>query len=815
MADRVGQTRQTWQDWDIIRKIGEGSFGGVYEIRRTLPGGEVEYAALKRLSVPRNRAEIMELVSQQYDSASITAHFKEQMQDLVREYSFMQKLGNNPNVVHCQDMKVVQKRDNFGWDLFIRMELLTPLKEYLKKDYIFEEEQVIQLGLDMCNALLSCHERNIIHRDIKPENIMVDETGRFKLGDFGIAKISDKTATGTLTGTYGYMAPEIFNHQHYGTSADIYSLGLVMYWMMNERALPFLPLYPQIPSAAQRQEAQEKRFSGVTLPRPTHGSNNLIRIVMKACAFYPNERYHSVNELALDLQRLSEGKRIEDTVVSVRGHKKKHTSSAKKWWKPTIIAIAAVALIGSAVFTGIAWLHSRNNEQTDGIASEYPDEKWDSIIRESKVPEYLQGEWCCITSAEDLDSLSSKNVNLTITADGLIDYGTDLQYVEIKDDKIIEAGLGRTEEGVLYSTSWAETYTIERYGELVVLRDKSLAYVQKSAKPAIKTVELTKENIWDYFELCTAKSSKVDSFGELTGEYSISIYLKPKPPAGYAFWGEKHSNSIAIEVTIPKHERFWAYNNESRIYNQTEEETTETVSFYPYMVADIIRVTGNLIDVNRLTAESDFEVSRAKGTILLLDELYLQGWEKDETGTSLRGRDVFGGIAYMGSWIDGIAPQTENKDYSAIEIENLINEKLEQLNAELPQGQTTITEMTLPGYRSSVNGEWAAEKVQINQSNVGLFVLEEPLTLCKELTVAIDVELYAGASCNDWIVWGRINGSMQEIGRINLPDGKGMGFEIISLPQARTIDAIAVTPTKAGSFSWSMQIGVADIYLEE
>ena len=315
--------------WEVVRKLGEGSFGGVYEIQRTLPDGTVERAALKKLTVPKDPGEITELYAQSYDNASITAHFREQMQDLVREYAFMQKLGENPNVVHCQDLRTIQHEDGIGWDIYIRMELLKPLKIWLDDRY--DERRVIRLGLNLCGALNGCHQRNIIHRDIKPENILVTDDGRFKLGDFGIAKVSEKTATGTLTGTYSYMAPEIANRQHYGASADIYSLGLVMYWMMNERTLPFLPLSKKIPSGIQRQEAQDRRFSGEPIPAPINGSLELTEIVLKACAFDPKERYHSVQELAEDLkwhyQNLRSG--------TVRKPKPSNQPRTDSWEEPT------------------------------------------------------------------------------------------------------------------------------------------------------------------------------------------------------------------------------------------------------------------------------------------------------------------------------------------------------------------------------------------------------------------------------------------------------------------------------------------------
>ena len=72
--------------WEVTRKLGEGSFGGVYEIRRTLPGGRVEKCALKRLTVPRDSEEIRELYAQSFSKDSITAHYKGRMEELVNEY---------------------------------------------------------------------------------------------------------------------------------------------------------------------------------------------------------------------------------------------------------------------------------------------------------------------------------------------------------------------------------------------------------------------------------------------------------------------------------------------------------------------------------------------------------------------------------------------------------------------------------------------------------------------------------------------------------------------------------------------------------
>lgn len=157
--------------WEVVRKIGEGSFGGVYEIHRTLPDGRVEKAALKKLTVPKDNIEIRELYSQSFSRETITAHYKEQVRELAKEYTLTQELNSCKNVVACHDVQCVQHADGIGWDIYIRMELLKPLKLVLSADY--QEMAVLKLGLSLCNALLACQEHHIVHRDIKPAHFAV------------------------------------------------------------------------------------------------------------------------------------------------------------------------------------------------------------------------------------------------------------------------------------------------------------------------------------------------------------------------------------------------------------------------------------------------------------------------------------------------------------------------------------------------------------------------------------------------------------------------------------------------------------------
>ena len=296
------QRNSIWPGWETGSVLGRGGFSTVYAISRD-NFGQREYAALKVISIPRDAGDIEELRADGYDDQSITQRFRSFLESIVREYNLMAKLKGHPNVVYCDDLRYIQHPDGIGWDIYIKMELLQPLTKSLPQQ--IPEGTVIKLAMDICAALELCRSQKIIHRDLKPQNIFVGKDGSFKLGDFGIAKTTERTTSGTKTGTYKYMAPEVYKGQPYGHRADIYSLGLVLYWMLNQRRTPFLPLPPQTPSVFHEDASRDRRFGGEPIPEPLEGSPELKRIVLKACAYDPRDRYATAAEMFRDLQALA------------------------------------------------------------------------------------------------------------------------------------------------------------------------------------------------------------------------------------------------------------------------------------------------------------------------------------------------------------------------------------------------------------------------------------------------------------------------------------------------------------------------------
>ena len=292
-----------WPEWKLVEKIGEGSFGKVYKAKRTERGRSF-YSAIKIISIPGSKGELDSVRSEMNNEQSTREYFRNLVEDCVQEIYTMEHFCGNSHVVSFEDFKVVEYLDEIGWDISIRMEYLTSFMDYCTGKELTEKE-VIKLGCDLAMALIYCRKLNIIHRDVKPENIFVSRFGDFKLGDFGIAREQAHTMSNmSKKGTYSYMAPEIYKGEKYDSSIDIYSLGLVLYKLMNQNRLPFLSLDKQLITYRDKETALARRMAGEKMPVPVNASAAFSHIILKACAYEPGKRYRKPEDMLRDLEKL-------------------------------------------------------------------------------------------------------------------------------------------------------------------------------------------------------------------------------------------------------------------------------------------------------------------------------------------------------------------------------------------------------------------------------------------------------------------------------------------------------------------------------
>lgn len=299
--------------WTLVKQLGQGSFGRVYEAHRE-DFGVTYKAAIKIITIPYDRSELYSARAEGMSKESIIEYYRKTVSEIVQEFALMSRLKGSSNIVSYEDHAVIEHSNGIGWDVLIRMELLEPMLVYMNAHQMTRRD-IIHMGIDVCKALELCQKYNIIHRDIKPENMFISELGEFKLGDFGIARTVEKTTGGlSKKGTYTYMAPEVYREDVYGTSVDIYSLGIVMYRLLNYNRAPFLPLPPSNISHNDRELALIRRVSGEALPMPANAEGRLAEIVLKACAYNPKERYSSPLLMRRELEAILYAQQ-EDQVI--------------------------------------------------------------------------------------------------------------------------------------------------------------------------------------------------------------------------------------------------------------------------------------------------------------------------------------------------------------------------------------------------------------------------------------------------------------------------------------------------------------------
>jgi hypothetical protein len=194
--------------YEIVREIGRGGYSIVYQARDRDVGGDV---AVKLLVPP-----------------PATAHLARER--LRREVHAVRGLSH-PNIVAVYDLL-----DEGPWS-FIVMEYVAgnDLHVRVRDRGPLPADEAVRVGRDVAAALGAAHRRGILHRDVKPQNILIDTDARARLTDFGSAKLDGQlgiTSTGGLAGTLAYAAPEVLAGRRGDARADLYALGLTLYYAL-------------------------------------------------------------------------------------------------------------------------------------------------------------------------------------------------------------------------------------------------------------------------------------------------------------------------------------------------------------------------------------------------------------------------------------------------------------------------------------------------------------------------------------------------------------------------------------------------------
>ena len=310
---------QTFQQYRIVQKLGEGGMGEVYladdlELHRKV--------ALKFLP------------AQLSSNPDLKARFKREAQAAAAL--------NHPNIITIYQVGEVNNQ------AFIAMEYVEgkSLRDMLNEEGV-PQEQALDIVIQCCEGLGMAHEHGIVHRDVKPANIMVDRYGRVKILDFGLAKVGDVTRltkAGTTMGTPHYMSPEQVKGVDLNHQSDIYSLGVVLYELLCGQ-LPFEGYY----EAAILYSIANEKPTPITRHKPDL-QPGLVRIIDRALEKKLQKRYQHTDEMRQDLEHERQSLRMagQPTVTSFRLPKTSRPSQLSRGRGPryAFLAGAGVVLLG-------------------------------------------------------------------------------------------------------------------------------------------------------------------------------------------------------------------------------------------------------------------------------------------------------------------------------------------------------------------------------------------------------------------------------------------------------------------------------------
>ncbi len=318
---------KTLSHYKILEKLGEGGMGVVYLAEDTKLGRRI---ALKLLPAEWTR------------SSKARVRFLHEAQTAAAL--------NHPNLCTIHEV------DEADGQVFIAMEHIEgeSLRDRIAQGPM-KIADVIAAALEVGQGLAAAHAQGIVHRDIKPGNVMLTSDGRAKVLDFGLALVPERTRLtmeGRTTGTVSYMSPEQSRGDAVDHRTDIWSLGVMLYEMLTG----------QRPFAGEHEQAVLHSIMNDE-PEPPTGLRTgvplaLERVVTKAMAKHPEERYQHIDDLLVDLQSVQKDSATgSKTVTAAVQTGRAAAPAARRRPLATVLVICAVAV--ACVASYVAWNRGR------------------------------------------------------------------------------------------------------------------------------------------------------------------------------------------------------------------------------------------------------------------------------------------------------------------------------------------------------------------------------------------------------------------------------------------------------------------------
>lgn len=270
-------------EWTLSYIISEKRGEKLYQAEKQ-SGDTTKYSTIRAINIPADKEELEEMRTEFPQEDELKKHIEEKMKRKKAELQLLRSLCAKPGIVSMRESYDISNNDETSYLIVARYDYIETLDSYIRSNGL-TIGAAIRMGIDVCKGLENIRKLEKVHGNVRPENIYVNDNGRFKLGGFDIDLIENKkTIADDDYAFLRYAAPEMCSGGRKIFASDVYSLGLVLYRILNGGKLPFENEYSQ-------EKAVKMRLSGEPIPRPAYNAGKLTDVVMKACSYDPKDRY--------------------------------------------------------------------------------------------------------------------------------------------------------------------------------------------------------------------------------------------------------------------------------------------------------------------------------------------------------------------------------------------------------------------------------------------------------------------------------------------------------------------------------------------
>ena len=276
---------------EALSCLGKKGAAAVYLVRSNKSD---QFYVLKHISVPESQRQVDALLftGAAADQEAAQEYYQNVVKDYQTELDLVATLSDSPNLDCFLEHEIKPKDDAVGFDIYLLSKYRNTLDRHAAETPM-TQANAVNLAIDLCSGLQDLRSAGLIHRDVTPSNIYLNSHGHYMLGDLGVARIDQlKYCSVPESMLSPYSAPELFDlMSNVNETIDLYAVGLMLYRIYNGNHAPFED------EKTSAKAADRMRITGQELPAPMFADYEMAEILRKACAFQPEDRYQTPEEM--------------------------------------------------------------------------------------------------------------------------------------------------------------------------------------------------------------------------------------------------------------------------------------------------------------------------------------------------------------------------------------------------------------------------------------------------------------------------------------------------------------------------------------